>query len=99
MRTLWQNIFGFNQLAKQHRITYDSDVEDAFKVHIGNKCVKFMANNEGLYYFTLPKAYKMQMIETVAENGSGYMAQQYEQAKEARKLYHNVGAPTVRNFK
>ena len=39
------------------------------------------------------------MVNTVTENRSNYTTQQFERAKEARKLYHNIGAPTVENFK
>ena len=39
------------------------------------------------------------MVTIIAKNRSNYTTQQFERAKEARKLYHNVGAPTVENFK
>jgi hypothetical protein len=39
------------------------------------------------------------LISTVAENRKGYTLHQYERAKEARKLYHIVGTPTMNNFK
>jgi hypothetical protein len=35
------NIFGFSDLKKKHRITYDSDKEDAFLVHMDNEIIKF----------------------------------------------------------
>jgi hypothetical protein len=35
------NIFGFSDLKKKHRITYDSDKEDAFIVHMDNERIKF----------------------------------------------------------
>jgi hypothetical protein len=35
------NIFGFSDLKKKHQITYDSDKEDAFLVHMDNKIIKF----------------------------------------------------------
>ncbi len=47
------NIFGFSDLKKKHRITYNSEKEDAFLVHMGdemdNKIVKFECSPEGLY--------------------------------------------------
>jgi hypothetical protein len=33
------NIFGFSALKKKHRITYDSNKEDAFLVHMDNKII------------------------------------------------------------
>jgi hypothetical protein len=39
------------------------------------------------------------LISTVAKNRKGYRLGQFERAKEARRLYHVVGTPTVNNFK
>ena len=39
------------------------------------------------------------MVTTVSENMKGYMSQQYEHAQVVRKLYHNVGTPTIESFK
>jgi hypothetical protein len=41
------NIFGFSDLKKKHRITYDSDKEDAFLVHMDNKIIKFKCSPQG----------------------------------------------------
>jgi hypothetical protein len=41
------NIFGFSDLKKKHRITYDSDKEDAFLVHMDNKIIKFECSPKG----------------------------------------------------
>jgi hypothetical protein len=38
-------------------------------------------------------------LTTVTENKSGYTQRQFERAKEARRLYHIVGTPTLENFK
>jgi hypothetical protein len=35
------NIFGFSYLKKKHRITYDSNKEDAYIVHMDNIIIKF----------------------------------------------------------
>ena len=39
------------------------------------------------------------LVATIAENHLGYTQRQFERARTARKLYHNVGTPTVENFK
>ena len=39
------------------------------------------------------------MVETITENRKNYSNQQYECAKQARKLYHGLGAPSVKIFK
>jgi len=58
------NIFGFADLVKKHRITYDADIEDAFLVHLENKVVKFKATPEGLYQFKVPESYKNLQLRT-----------------------------------
>ena len=39
------------------------------------------------------------MVTTLKENKKLYNQHQFYQSKVARKLYHNVGYPTVENFK
>ena len=105
------NIFGFADLVEKHRITYDSDQEDAFLVHMPNKIIKFKQNGEGLYQYKTTPKYKQDLVKTMArtgeshviasvkENSIGHTKRQLERAKLARKLYHIMGAPTVDAFK
>ena len=104
------NIFGFGDLVSKYRITYDSEKEDAFLVHMEHKAVKFTRMPEGLYQFKVPQSYKEElkmnqeeksnnMIQTVDENKIVYTKRQMERAKVARKLYHIVGSPTLEAFK
>ena len=51
------NIFGFASLKDTYRITYDSDKEDAFLVHLPDKIIKFERTPEGLYAFKPPKRF------------------------------------------
>ena len=39
------------------------------------------------------------MVTTLEENMIGFTDRQVQQAKLARKIYHNVGTPTIKNFK
>ena len=48
------NIFGFSNLADNHRITYNSTIEDAFNVHINNFIIKFEQTKDGLYAYCPP---------------------------------------------
>ena len=89
-------------------MTYDSDKEDAIIVYTKPKPVKFKANSDGLYYYEVSEKYialcnedknDTSLVEIVAENRSNFTTQQFERAKIARKLYHNVGAPSIENFK
>ena len=73
--------------------------------------IKFECSPEGLYQYEVSKIYRQDLkttgaevtstsnlIGTVADNRKGYTLRQFEQAKEARKLYHIVGTPAVENF-
>ncbi len=109
------NILGLSKNAKEHRITYDSAKEDAFLMHTDNGIIKFEATPEGLYAYQPsaqflkevantkkmkpPKQELSNMVTTVAENRKNYTQRQYERAKEARKLYHIVNAPSIQKFK
>jgi hypothetical protein len=103
------NIFGFLDLKKKHRITYDSEKEDAFLVYMGNKILKFECSPEGLYQMEVSEGYKQDLkepkngtsnlISTIAENRKGYTLRQFERAKDARKLHHIVGTPTMEKCK
>jgi hypothetical protein len=105
------NIFGFSDLKKKHRITYDSNKKDEFLVHMDNEIIKFECSPDGLYQYSVSTGYQKglkedqkedgasNLISTVAENRKGYTLHQFERAKEARKLYHIVGTPTMNNFK
>jgi hypothetical protein len=96
------NIFGLLDLKKKHRITFDSEKEDAFIVHTDDRNMKFKCNLKGLYTFEVSNNYlKMEnhLINAVNENRVGYTQRQFEQAKKARELYHIVGTPTIETFK
>jgi hypothetical protein len=96
------NIFGLSDLKKKHRITFDSEKEDAFIVHTDEGNMKFKCNPKGLYTFKVSNNYlkmESQLINTVKENRVGYTQRHFEQAKKARELYHNVGTPTIETFK
>jgi hypothetical protein len=107
-------IYGFSHMADKHRITYDSDKEDAFVVHSHNGITKFERIPDGLYVYRPSREFKEKvaslkrkttpketthMITTVKKNSKGYTQQQFNNAKRARRLYHIVGCPTVESFK
>ena len=76
-----------------------------------NEIIKFECSPDGLYQYLVSKGYQQSLkedrkdngtsnlISTVTENRQGYTLRQFERAKEARRLYHIVGTPTVENFK
>jgi len=108
------NIFGFAKLEDRYRITYDSNIEKAFNVHTEDGIVKLKRNNDGLYTYRPSDEYLKDvaadnsvdheyestfMVQTTEENKKGYTQRQFERAKQARKLYHILGCPTVENYK
>ena len=104
------NIFGLSDLKNKYRVTYDSEKGDSFVVYMDGKEIYFKCNEDGLYEYKVSGAYKDEiqekkkqessyMIETVEENRQGFTTRQFQRAKQARELYHNVGSPTVDNFK
>ena len=101
------NIFSIKDLKMQHHITYDSEVEDAFFVHKEDKePVKFKCTSQGIYAYTIPVCREENMelaeshlVDTVKENRKGYTQAQFDRAVKARSLYHELGAPTLENYK
>ena len=75
---------------------------------------KFTRTPEGLYAFKPPRKYFemvakekrltipdycKSMVTTVKDNKKKYIKRQYEDATVARKLYHILGAPMIKNCK
>ena len=94
------NILSFAKMKDRgNRITYDSDLEDAFVIHTKNGIVKFERTPNNLYAMD-PKQYsKYMLLDTVEENALHYTKRQIEKAKQTRALYHALGTPTVNDFK
>ena len=42
---------------------------------------------------------EIQLLETVESNMEGYSKTEIDRAKQAKQIYHKVGAPGVENFK
>jgi hypothetical protein len=66
------NIFGFLDLKKKHRITYDSEEEDAFIVHMDDHVLKFECTPKGLYQYEVSKDYKEDITPIGSGNFSGF---------------------------
>jgi hypothetical protein len=70
-KTAIANTFGLSDLKMKHRITFDSEKEDAFIVHVDKGNMKFKCNPEGLYTFEVSNKYlkkENHLIKTVKEN-------------------------------
>ncbi len=100
------NIIAFHRLADTCRVFYDSwyNKEAFYVLRPRHGWVKFEKTPEGLYTLDLRKLLKNRlgyafMIESQAEKRKGYTKRQYLAAKEARRLYHALGCPSLRVFK
>ena len=95
------NIFSYAEMADRYRITYDSEKEDAFIVHLPDKPVRFKRIGINLYVFkptTTIKAENAQMFNSVEENKKFYTERQFERAKRARDLFHALGTPSIKRL-
>ena len=45
------NIFGLSKMSERYRITYDSEIDDAFFVHTDDGIIRFGRTDEGLYAY------------------------------------------------
>jgi hypothetical protein len=97
------NIFSYAEMAQRHCITYDSNKEDAFIVHLPDKQVKFTKTNQGLYIYkpkiTKKKENQVQLIQTMDENKAFFMNCQFARAKKAQELYHALRTLSIQDFK
>jgi hypothetical protein len=50
-KTAIANIFGVSDLKKKHRVTFNSDKEDAFTVHMESGTLKFNCKPKGVYTY------------------------------------------------
>src|SRR5210317_875477 len=92
------NVLSLSGLTDQYRVTFDSSVDDAFIVHNKNNMTRFGRTQEGFYGRNFEKK-QINAVQQVDENMEGFSRNEVEKAKQARKLYHMVGAPTIENFK
>jgi hypothetical protein len=62
--SMMANIFGLSEMVDRCRVTFDSDVEDAFVVHSTDGVIKFTRTPEGLYAYRPTQNY----LDEVAES-------------------------------
>ncbi|MGC8551185.1 MAG: hypothetical protein ACP5M4_16030, partial [Acidobacteriaceae bacterium] len=58
------NIFGLSEMVDRCRVTFDSDVEDGFVVHVKDGKIKFSRTSEGLYAYKPTKRYLAEVAES-----------------------------------
>ena len=105
--TVWFNpkgIANILSLAKArergHRVTFDSAEGNAFHLHKTDGTVRiFKQSSKGLYYLDTKEATKeVNLINTVADNGTKYSRRDYSKAELARKIQTIIGRPSTKTF-
>ena len=93
------NIFSLPNLVKKYKVTFDSHQYYVFTVHSNREIIKFRRNKQVIYVFnyTYIQA-KSNGVTTMEENMMGFTSRKIERAKLSRKIYSNIGLPTVKNF-
>lgn len=98
-------------MAEDYGIACNAAKENSFKVHAKNGIAKFKGTKEGLCCCTFSDEHKelvkeedkkkkeTNFVMTLEENKATRAPQQFEEAKRARTLCHNIGAPRVKTHK
>jgi hypothetical protein len=99
-------IFGFSKLKDQCRISYDSSVEHAFKLHTNNGIVKFIQNKVGLYVNYLnevadeedaDKDLPEKQVQCDEKNGESFLVDSVEENKlgYTKRQFESAKAQTI----
>ena len=87
------NILSQKNVKNKYRVTYDSDLEDVFTVHMNKgRIMQFKMHKDGLHYHDTEDR-QVTLIRTVQQNEAGYSQRQLVTAHTARDLYSKVGHP------
>ena len=93
------NILSLKNVKNKYRVTYDSETEDVFTVHMNKgRVMQFKMHKYGLHYHDTADR-QVTLIQTVQQNEAGYSQRQLATAHTARDLYSKVGHPSMQDFK
>ena len=111
--TVWYNPTGIANIlslakAKErgYRVTFDSADGNAFHLHKADGTVRvFKQSSKGLYYLDTKAGHEepardteINLINTVADNGTKYSQRDYSKAELARKIQTIIGRPSTKTF-
>ena len=106
-KELLTNIISLAHMAEKHRVTYDSNEEKAFLVHLPHKVVKFHQLSSRLYgmnpqepnrVFTQVES-KFMLGQMRDENLKNLSNRQQNAVQKARQLQHALGTPSLEDLK
>ena len=99
------NIFSLAEMASKYKVTFDSEKENAFVIHMQNKEVKFNMMRNGLYGMKpremddeRKQFLQLQMLNTLEENKRFYSERQLERVKKARDFIYALGCPSTEDI-
>jgi hypothetical protein len=92
------NILSLSNVKKHFKVTFDSESENCFKVHVKDKILKFKELKSGLYAIKL-KEVEYIFLNTVEDKMSKYSQRQIKGAEKARELYGIIGYPSIADYK
>ena len=99
------NIIGLSQMRKKYRVTYDSQKEPAFHIHMKNKLIKFPETEDGLYAIDMDEKAnntnenEKSMVITTKDIDHLYTKKQKMRALRAKDLHHALGSPSTYDLK
>ena len=94
------NILSLHDVTKKYRVSYDSDGEPAFLVHVPGEPVRFQQSPAGLFYFKPSySTANVSHVTTVEELKQLYTDRQVKRATRARDLLHALGNPSLSDLK
>ena len=99
-------------MSEKHRVTFDSNKNECFTVHLPQRKAKFEKKTNNLYVFR-PTKYRGDEstvgnrawikrechLTTIQENMKMFTKKEVENAKRARGLYQTSGTPLIADFK
>ena len=79
--------------------TYDSELDDGFIVHNGNRSQHvFKPSKKGLYYSDVTNNVRTTLVTTVDSTRNKYSVRQYSNARKARLLQSTIGRPSTEDL-
>jgi Zinc knuckle len=94
------NIISYAQVEKRPDVYTIENTTGEFKVTncISGNVMRFRRDEAGLYAATPNSPIAVQFLNTVAENKKFFTKKQVEGAERARKLYHVIGFPSLKDY-
>ena len=93
------NVLSLAKITENHRVIFDSNVDNAFVVHGNTATIRFNRSPSGLYYYdvSVPRQHNT-LVTTVKDNKSLFTTRELRKIEQAKQLYALVGRPSHEIF-